>query len=184
MINKKVARKYTLALYEIAAEQKSLDKVKEDFAGIKKTIETSNDLRTFLQTPIISYHKKELTIKALFEGKVSAITLKFLELLCQKGREMFLLDICIDFADLLNEKRGVSIAKVKTAIEITDTEKKALSKKLEGYTGQKIEADFTVDASIKGGFIAQINDTIIDASIKRQLEMLHDQFKKGSFSIN
>jgi len=184
MINKKIARRYTLALYDIALEHNALDNLKDDFAGIKKTIESSGELKIFLATPIINSVKKEKTLDALFAGSMSDITVKFIALLCRKGREMFLYDISSDFLDLLNEKRGIVIAKVKTAIGITDTEKKSLTEKLENYLGKKIEAEYLVDPEIKGGFVAQVADTIIDASIKRQLELLYEQFKQGSFKSN
>jgi len=184
MINRKVARRYTLALYDIGLEKNALDTLKDDFACIGRSISASSDLRLFLSTPLINERKKETTIKALFDGKVSDISLLFLQILCRKSRENFLFDICEDFVDLLNEKRGIISAKIKTAIEMTGDERKALAEKLEQYSGKKIEASFSVDADIKGGFIAQINDTIIDASIKRQLELLYEQFKAGSFQSN
>jgi F-type H+-transporting ATPase subunit delta len=184
MINKKVARRYTLALFEIGEEMKSLDVLIADFVSIRASIDASKELQTFLSTPLINSHKKEKVIRALFEGKVSETTLLFLELLCRKNREMFLHDISIDFPDLVNEKRGILSAKIKTAVEITEQEKKTISEKLEAYSGKKIDAKFSVDPSIKGGFVANIDDTIIDASIKRQLELLYDNFRKGSFSTN
>ena len=184
MINKKVARRYTLALYEIGLEQNALDKLKADFLSIKKSIEDSSELQLFLSTPVINAFKKESTIKALFSGKVSDITLLFLQILCRKMRENFLYDISVDFYDLLNEKRGIVTAKIKTAIAITDKEKSNITAKLETYSGKKVEASYTVDPAIKGGFIAQVDDTIIDASIKRQLELLYEQFREGSFKTN
>lgn len=184
MINRKIARRYTLALYEIGLEQNALDNLKDDFANIRNSIAGSSDLRLFLSTPLINERKKETTIKALFEGKVSDISLLFLQILCRKSRENFLNDISVDFLDLLNEKRGIISAKIKTAIEITGAECRTISEKLAAYSGKKIEAEFSVDPGIKGGFIAQVDDTIIDASIKRQLELLFEQFKAGSFKSN
>ncbi len=184
MINRKVARRYTLAMYEIGLEKNALDKLKEDFSNIEKSITGSGDLRLFLSTPLINERKKESTIKALFEGKVSDITLLFLQILCRKGRENLLNDISVDFLDLLNEKTGVVAANIKTAIEISETEKQDISRKLETFSGKKTEATFSVDPDIKGGFVARVKDTIIDASIKRQLELLYEQFKSGSFKSN
>jgi len=82
----------------------------------------------------------------------------------------------------VNEKQGIVLAKVKTAIDITDSEKKALIDKLKLYTGKDIKATFTVDPAIKGGFIASVDDRIIDASIVRQLELLKERFLMGSFN--
>jgi F-type H+-transporting ATPase subunit delta len=82
----------------------------------------------------------------------------------------------------VNEKQGLVLAKVKTAIDITDSEKKALIDKLKQYTGKDIKATFTIDPAIKGGFIANVDDKIIDASIIRQLELLKEKFMSGSFN--
>lgn len=182
MINKKVARRYTLALYGIAEELKLQDKLKNDFLLIKNTIESSRELKIFLKTPIINSQKKKQTLENIFQGKITELAIKFLDLLISKGRENLLYDIASDFNNLFNEKCGIVEANIKTAIELNSNERKNLESKLAEYTGKKIDASFTVDKSIKGGFIAQVHDTIIDASIKRQLELLYEQFKKGTFS--
>jgi F-type H+-transporting ATPase subunit delta len=182
MINKKVARKYNIALYLTAEEQKSVENVKKDIIDIKKSIEGSKELTNFILTPVISAEKKTAVFKALFEGKVNVLTLRYLEFLCEKNRIDLLKDIADDFLTLVNEKQGLVLAKVKTAIDITDSEKKALIDKLKQYTGKDIKATFTIDPAIKGGFIANVDDKIIDASIIRQLELLKEKFMSGSFN--
>ena len=118
MINKKVARKYNIALYLTAEEQKSVENVKKDIIDIKKSIEGSKELTNFILTPVISAEKKTAVFKALFEGKVNVLTLRYLEFLCEKNRIDLLKDIADDFLALVNEKQGLVLAKVKTAIDI------------------------------------------------------------------
>jgi len=182
MINRKAARRYTTALYDIAEETKSTDKIKQDFEAVKTTIENSSDLRLFLSTPIINCEQKSKVIGEVFKGQVTDLTKKFLQLLCKKNRENLLYDISVDFLDLLNEERNILEATVKTAVEISSGNKKELVEKLKSYTGKEVDAAFEVDPSIKGGFIAKIQDTIIDASIKRQLELLREKFMAGTFN--
>jgi len=182
MTNRKTARRYNLALYEIAAEKKSVDAVLKDFIDIRKSIADSKELANFIATPIISMAKKTEVIRTVFSGKVNELTLKFLELVCAKNRINIITDIMEDFINLVNEKRGVVTAKIKTAVEITDKEKSAITAQLKNYTGKDITASYLVDSSIKGGFIAQIDDKIIDASITRQLELLREKFAQGSFN--
>lgn len=67
---------------------------------------------------------------------------------------------------------------------LTDKDKKKFSEILKNYTGKDISAEYSVDKSIKGGIIAQFSDTIIDASIKRQLEILRKKMIEGSFLRN
>ncbi len=182
MTNRKVARKYNLALYFTALERKSVEEVKKDLVDIKKSIEGSKELSNFILTPVISAEKKTKVFEAMFSGKVNELTLRFLVYLCEKNRINLLYDITDDFATLVNEKQGVVLAKVKTAIEITDGEKKALTDKLRLFTGKEIQATYSVDPAIKGGFIASVDDKIIDASILRQLELLKERFSMGSIS--
>ena len=182
MINRKAARRYTTALYEIAEENKKTDKIKQDFESIKTSIENSSELRLFLSTPIINCETKARVIAELFKGKVDDITIKFLQLLCKKNRENLLYDIAVDFLDLLNEERNILEATIKTAVDISSGNKKDLIEKLKTYTGKEVNATFEVDPAIKGGFVAKIQDTIIDASIKRQLELLREKFMAGSFN--
>jgi len=182
MTNRKVARKYNLALYATAVERKSVEEVKKDLVDIKKSIEGSKELSNFILTPVISAEKKTKVFEAMFSGKVNELTLRFLVYLCEKNRINLLYDITDDFATLVNEKQGVVLAKVKTAIEITDGEKKALTDKLRLFTGKEIQATYSVDPAIKGGFIASVDDKIIDASILRQLELLKEKFSMGSIN--
>jgi F-type H+-transporting ATPase subunit delta len=182
MTNRKAARRYNSALFEIASEQKLVDAVKKDFEDIKKSIAGSKELAGFLVTPIINLNKKAEVIKSVFSGKLNDLTLKFLEVLCKKNRINIINDIIEDFLNLVNDKRGVITAKIKTAVEISGNEKSALTEKLKKYTGKDITALYSVDPSIKGGFIAQIEDKIIDASILRQLELLREKFAQGSFN--
>jgi F-type H+-transporting ATPase subunit delta len=182
MTNRKVARKYNIALYLTAVDRDSTEEVKKDIADIGKTIAGSKELQTFLTTPVVNPEKKAAVMKSMFEGKVNVLTLKFLDFLCEKQRINILPDITEDFLDLVNEKQGIVKAFVKTAVDISDSEKAALTARLKTYTGKDITATYTVDPSIKGGFIARIDDRIIDASIIRQLELLKERFSMGSFN--
>ncbi|MGH2575033.1 MAG: ATP synthase F1 subunit delta [Ignavibacteria bacterium] len=184
MINRKSARRYSKALFEVAEDSKILDLVQKDFTDIKKSIEKSRELLVFLQSPIINPEKKYQIVELIFKGKVNEISLKFLEIVSSKKRENILYDICVDFLDYINEKKGIVEAKIKTVIDISEKDKITLINKLKQYTGREIKPKFTVDKTIKGGFVAQIHDTIIDASIRRQLEILGEQFRKGSFLTN
>jgi F-type H+-transporting ATPase subunit delta len=182
MSNFKAARRYTTALFEIAESQKQVDIVKKDCEDIKKTVDGSRGLKLFIESPIIKPDKKLSVIRDMFSGKVSELTLSFLLLLCEKGRINILYDIMGNMLKLINDRRGIVEAVIITAVEITDIEKKSISEKLQKYSGKEISPHYKIDRSIKGGFIAQIDDKIIDASILRQLELLRKKFVMGNFN--
>lgn len=184
MSNKKVARRYTLALFELTEDLKLTGKIVNDFLDLINSIKNSKELALFLKTPIINSLKKGKVLDDMLKGRFNDLTIKFINILVKKERENLLYDICNDFLDLVNEKRGIVKANIRTAIEISDKDKKYLTEMIAKYTGKEVHADFTVDKSIKGGFVAQIEDKIIDASIIRQLQLLREQFTKGNFTSN
>jgi len=182
MVNRKVARRYTKALYSLASDLKQVDAVKKDFEDIKSSVNSSKELKMFIESPIINPDKKSSVLNSLFSGKVSDLSLKFILLLCEKNRIGMLYDIADNLLKLINETRGIIEAKIITAVEMTGKEKSAITNMLKKYTGKDILPDYSVDSSIRGGFLAKIDDRIIDASISRQLELLKEKFLQGSFN--
>jgi len=182
MLHRKTARRYTTALYSLAEETKQVDAVKKDFEDIKMSITGSRDLKRFIVSPVVKPDKKLLVLQEMFKGKVSDLTLKFIMLLAKKNRIDILSDVIESMFHLINEKLGIIEAIITTAVDISEIEKKLITDKLKIYTGKEINPKFLVNQSIKGGFIAQVEDKIIDASIIRQLELLKEKLIIGSFN--
>ncbi|HJY65066.1 MAG TPA: ATP synthase F1 subunit delta [Ignavibacteria bacterium] len=182
MVNRKAARRYTTALYGLAEELKLVDNVKKDFEDVKKSIAGSRELDMFIKSPVVNPEKKLSILQEIFKGKVSDLTLKFIMLLSEKNRINMLGDIANSMLKHINDKRGIISANITTAVDISENVKKAITDKLKKYTGKEISSKYTVDKNIKGGFIAQVEDKIIDASILRQLELLKEKFILGSFN--
>jgi F-type H+-transporting ATPase subunit delta len=180
----KAARRYSNALYSIAEEKSRVSELAKDFTYVLDLIRSNRELELFFQSPVINNAKKVAAVKEIFGNKTGDMTMNFLYLLIKRGRESLTKDIMTDFLNLKKEKEGILDVSVKSAITLSDDEKKSLSQKIDEYTGKKSDMKYEVDKSIVGGFIANINDTILDASIRRQLEILRDKFRSGDYSLN
>lgn len=181
-MNRKIARRYTTALYELGSELNSLPAFQKDFTLIKETINASKELRQFLASPVIKSAKKNDVLQEIFKSKIGEIPLKLISILSDKSRENYLYDISVDFENLINEKKGIAKVNIKTAVEISEKEKDNLTESLKKRMKMELIPSFEIDKEIKGGFIAQVNDTIIDASIRHQLDLLRKQFTDGSYN--
>ena len=175
MADVRVAHRYALALIDLAEESKQIDVMRKDLDLILRTFKSSRDFQLFLESPIIREDKKKLILGKLFKGKISAITMNFLEFLAEKGREGILPDVIGQFNKLRNERLGIVEVTVTSAVELTKSQRGELERQLEQFTGRKVDAGYLIDPAVKGGFVVRIGDTVLDASVKRQLELLHEK---------
>jgi F-type H+-transporting ATPase subunit delta len=178
----RVLRRYNTALYQSAVESNLLEEIQSDISQILRLINSLPDFRLFLESPVINISRKKEVLKSLFEGRINHLTLKFLILLCDKNRINNLKDICTDFLDYADRKKGILRAEIQTAVELSETEKNAIVERLSKFTKSYVSAEYKINPEIIGGFIARIDDRIIDASIKRQLELLKDKFSQVNFN--
>lgn len=180
----KAARRYTTALYAVAQDKGKLDEVTKDIYFALELINSNKNLELFLSSPIISNAKKLAIVKEIFGPNVSELTMNFILLLVSRRRESLAKGIFEDFINLRKEKDGIVDVDVKTSVMLTDEEKALMKQKIDNYTKLKSNLSFEIDKDIIGGFVAKINDTILDASIKRQLQKLKEKFKQGDYNLN
>jgi F-type H+-transporting ATPase subunit delta len=184
MKNIRVARRYAQALMDAAEKPAALEQTARDLETIGTTLEASRDLRLMLASPVVPGPKKRAVLDALFGASVGRGTMLFLHLLLEKQREQVLQDIIREFFLLRDARLGIISVDVAAAIELTDKEQDSLHTRLERHTGKKVRVRFTRDVALKGGLMVKIGDTVLDASVKRQLERLKERFARGGSAGN
>lgn len=104
------------------------------------------------------------------------ITDRFLDVLKQNG-DLGLWDkIEIHFHKLTLKAKNIHSAKLVTAREM-ELQKTDIDK-LNELAGKKLEMNKHVDRDLIGGVVMQVDDTLIDASIKNQIVKLSEELKK------
>ena len=98
--------------------------------------------------------------------------LNFLYILIDKRREADILDIEKEYEELYNEHKNIVKVVAKTAIPMEDKAKVKLIKVLGEKLDKTIELTNEVDKSIMGGVLLQMEDRLIDGSIKAQLDSI------------
>ncbi len=180
MLQIRVAKRYAEALAGLAEEQNKFDRVSEDVEILQRTLMDSRELVVFLKSPVVKKDKKMSILKELFEGQLSSLTMSFLFLLVDKGREDVLPQIIEQFLLLRDEKLGIAAVEVKTAAELSNEQIEHITRRFENITKKKVRASFSLDKQLKGGFVAKVADTMFDGSVKRQLELLRERFAEGT----
>ncbi len=171
----RVARRYAQALFNVALSRGAIDIVGSELFQLKSFSEKDKRLIDFLKAPQVVTDHKIALVKTLFTTRLSPALLSFVLLLIKKARINLLTEIGREFEKLLEEHKGLIKARVTTAVDIENDYKELLVRKLEDITGKKIRLVHRINKKIIGGIIVQLNNKVIDRSVRFQLSTLkHD----------
>ena len=178
MLKGPVARRYAEAVFEIGAQQETIDRWHADLAVLAEYF-GNRRLIFVLKEPKIPYTRKEAITRDLLTGKVQPEALNLGLLLVERGLAELAPTIRDRFEALYNDYRGQAIAQVTTAIPLDDTLRAQVTTELQELTGKRIILQEKVDPSILGGAIARVGDTLIDGSLKRRFQLLRNTILQG-----
>jgi F-type H+-transporting ATPase subunit delta len=184
MVASRIARRYAVALMNVAEETGVIDRVAGDCEGIGATLHGARDLRLLLASPVVSSEKKKAVLNALFAAGIAPVTAMFLVLLVQKQRERYLPEIVEQFGILRDEKQGVVNADVTAAVDLNAAQQEELGRRLEQAMRKRVRMRLLRDAAIGGGIVVRIGDTVFDASIRHQLKVLRERLLAGESPTN
>ncbi len=175
----RVAKPYARALYEAAVEQNALASITADIDKLRELIDQSEEFTQFINSPLLTPQIKSDTFQQLFTDGMHPLTINFFKLLASKQRERYLVAIIDVFSAIVDESAGRVVAKVTTAVPITQNQEQQLVQQLSTYSGKQVRLETETDEQIQGGFIVQLGDTVFDASVTTQLQRLKRQLAKG-----
>jgi F-type H+-transporting ATPase subunit delta len=177
-LNGAVSSRYAAALADVALEQNSADRVKQDLVSLTEAFSSSADLRNFIETPAVGPEAKRRAIEKIAEMMDLAPAVRnFACLLVDHHRTELLCEIQQAFDTELNARLGIAEAEVTSAQALSAEERDRLKKALEQRTGKKIEARFGEDASLVGGAVVRVGSTVYDGSVREQLIRLREQLE-------
>jgi F-type H+-transporting ATPase subunit delta len=182
MPNPRLATRYAKSLLDLAIERGQLEEVYADMQWLQAACKSNRDLVNLLKSPVISGDKKIKILDAVAGGKLNSLTSAFNGLLTRKTRESNLPEIAAAFITQYKEYKSIHTVKLTTASPASEELKSAIInqvKKTGGY--ENIELEEKVDNGIIGGFVLQIGDKLIDASISYDLKAIAKQFENNDF---
>jgi len=181
MSGSRAAVRYAKAILSFALEQNKEVEVNQDMLLIASTIKESKDLQLLLSSPVIKTEIKKAAIKEVFASKVTSLTTGLINLLIDNKRLSILNDVVKKYTLLFDTLKGIEVAKVTTAIPLTEALNKQVLSKVKEITGKEATIENTINPDIIGGFILRIGDVQYDASVANKLQGLKRQFESESF---
>ena len=169
-----IGKEYAAALFMLAVEENSTEEYASALDMMKGAFSDAPEYMDFLASHGISLGERLSALESAFSGNVPEDVLSCVELMCEKGRIENFFEMADEFGALLDASKHVSVAKVTSAVELTDTEKASLCEKLKTVSGGDVEMEYYVDNSLIGGLIVELNGKIMDGSLRNRLREVKD----------
>ncbi|MBE6080241.1 MAG: ATP synthase F1 subunit delta [Veillonella sp.] len=174
-----VTDKYSTAIFELAQEQQILEQMETDLSYVKEVMDTQPELGTLLLYPALDAEAKCNVLAKIFGGAINTMALNTLFVMVKRGRIRYIQFAIAEFINKAREARGIFSATVTVSEAMPDEIYTQLADKLKAITGKQYIFTIKVDPTILGGFIIQIGDTRIDASLMRRMEDLKKYLLKS-----
>ncbi len=110
--------------------------------------------------------------RGLEKSEIETVTRRFVELLASRQRLGLLPDIIRAYETASKKAEGVETIAVTTASEPSPHTAESIVKALEKTAGAAVEIEWKTDPTLIGGAVIRRRDTLLDASVKRRLELL------------
>ena len=172
-----IASRYADALLKYVEQTGDGQVVYKQACTLADALSASDEFERLVEskTLLSSSGKVRLMSKALGNEEMSPSLARFLELVIRQDREPYLRYILRYFQDRWLSAQGVSQAKLVVSMPSPELERK-ICEMFRNLTGLQLELSVSVDPSIIGGFVFEVADKRIDASVSRQLEDLRRRF--------
>jgi F-type H+-transporting ATPase subunit delta len=177
-IQASLSGRYAAALFDLAREQKSIERVEASLGVLDQALTDSVDLKRLVASPLVGRGAAAGAIKAVASTlKLDALTANFLGVLAQNRRLNQAPAVITAFRAMAANHRGETTAQVTTAHPLTDDQVAALKAKLKTRVGRDVAVATKVDPAILGGLVVRIGSQMIDSSIRTKLNTLAHAMK-------
>lgn len=193
-----IATRYATALLKLVEETGSGELVAAQVQVIEKALDEVPDFRRAVDDPAVAAVQKISLFEAALKDSMAQELHKFLELLIRNGRIGDVRLVLTTFVTEYYRSRHIKRARLVVAdpalldpeptpsdpvpVEgsLRQAQRPALESSLrdlvEKQTGCKLILKTEVNPSLIGGFVFEVEDTVLDASVSRQLDFIRHQF--------
>lgn len=181
MIDARAARRYARALLELGMQEGRHEQYGHELDGVVRALDESREARSVLENPGYTPPQRHSAVEALAAAlKLSPMVVSFLRLLVDRQRTAALADIVRAYRALLDKEQGRVRATITSAQELSEDELSRVREAIARMTGRNIVLETKTDPSLIGGVVAQVGATMLDGSLRTQLEKMREQLKNAS----
>lgn len=174
-----LAKRYAKAIFSLATENGSQDKVLNDLRALADAFDSDSTICAFFQSPMVTPAQKLASVNQALEGRVSTPeVIQFLNLLAKKDRLSIFSEVVDAFQAELDAANNVCRGVVKSTTALGPSERTQLEKTVEGVLKKKVIMTYKVDPSVIGGLVAHVGSHTFDDSLSTHLKRMSEELKR------
>ena len=153
---------FSKGLVEIISSSKDSERVENEILQVFNSLSESSEALDVFRNFGIPVEKKINAVQDLLNSRVLPLTVDLVTLTISQGYADNLLDIQSNVANFIANKRGASLAKVVSAIELDDKTQKALKSAIKNKLGTDVELSVEVNPAVLGGLSVSVGERTFD----------------------
>jgi F-type H+-transporting ATPase subunit delta len=175
-----IATAYAKPLLELATEQNQTRPVGEELSQLADLVRQNKTLGLYLADPAIGHDERNQVLDRVFKGRVLPLVHNFLGVLNRRDKLRHLGDIATAYHELLEEQLGNIEVDVTSAQALAEADLEVVRRKIGEALGKNAVVHQFVDESILGGLVVRVQDRLIDASVRYQLQAMKEQLLRAA----
>jgi F-type H+-transporting ATPase subunit delta len=179
LIRQSVAKRYAKGLFAVGEKDGKYALYMSEMEKILQFFEKEERIRKALMLPLLEIQKRKEILSDLMKAlSISLPVSNCISMLLERNRMSYLPLVKEVYGDLVDEKEGRVKGTLWSAFPVDEAVKTRIQDALKGRMKKDVILSMVEDKSLIGGVKIMVRGTIIDGSVKRQLETLKENILK------
>ncbi len=177
-----VAKRFAQALIDIGKNDNAYEKYGEELRSLASLFNEAEGkgIEKLLLNPMYSAEERRKLADTISKKcELSDTMSKFFSLTVEKQVVHIIGAMADVYSRLADEVAGRIRATVEAPATLNDSLLNSIKDKLKAETGKEVVLTFKENKELIGGLVVRVGDTILDGSVKAQLENIKDKLLEG-----
>ena len=167
---------YADAMLAVAAAEGASAAVEDELFRFGEALRGNEQLLAALGDRNLPIARRQGVVEELLGAKATPATTALVSMVVGTGRGADLPAIIDEAVSRSAAGRNRALARVRSAVDLTEDQKTRLAAAIKASTGNDVEIRVVIDESVLGGLVTEIGDDVIDGSVRRRMAQLKENF--------
>ena len=167
---------YARAILAVASAESNGAQIEDEIYRFSQVLQSSEELKSTLSDASIPSARRQQIVEDLLDGQVTQTTVALVSMVVAAGMGSDIKAIADKVVGLGAESRDKAVAEVYSVVDLSSDQQQRLAAALKSATGKDVEMKIIIDESVMGGLLVQIEDEVIDGTVRTRLKQLREAF--------